>query len=186
MRGELQENVVALDSAKSLANKIKEISNDDASITGDLNEKLEKVEPVLLELVSELDTLQAELQKAFIQSQELNESVEHLDSWLVAAENRLNLQGPVSCRHRLILDQQDKVQVSFKVFPSKMLVITSGFQNVLQYLLPYFRAYMYTVTRPLCNDSDTDLLSFGLSSQLILSVDSLWRSYEAQNIGIGG
>lgn len=63
------------------------------------------------ELISTLNARQSELQTALLQSQELKDSVEEFSGWLSAAENRLNLQGPVSARHKVIMDQQDKLQV---------------------------------------------------------------------------
>ena len=37
--------------------------------------------------------------------------MDEFSGWLSVAENRLNLQGPMSARHKLIMDQRDKLQV---------------------------------------------------------------------------
>ena len=108
---EVQANAASLDNAKSLADKIKELSSEDPTINKDLDEHIQKVEPTLNELISTLNARQSELQAALLQSQELKDSVEEFSGWLSAAENRLNLQGPVSARHKVIMDQQDKLQV---------------------------------------------------------------------------
>lgn len=114
---EVQANAASLDNAKGLADKIKELSSEDPSINKDLDEHIQKVEPPLNELISTLNARQSELQTALLQSQELKDSVEEFSGWLLAAENRLNLQGPVSARHKVIMDQQDKLQVcSFNVW----------------------------------------------------------------------
>lgn len=63
------------------------------------------------ELITAVNERQSELQAVLLQSQELRDSVDELSSWLSAAENRLNLQGPLSARHKVIVDQQDKLQV---------------------------------------------------------------------------
>ena len=118
MREEVQENVASLENAKSLADKIKELSSEDPSINKDLDEQVEKVETPLNELVSALNARQSELQTALLQSQELRESVDELSSWLTAAENLLNIQGPLSARHKVIVDQQDKLQVSYLLMRS--------------------------------------------------------------------
>lgn len=107
----MQANVASLDNAKDLADKIKELSSEDPSINKDLDEHIQKVEPALNELITALNARQSELQTALLQSQELRDSVNEFSGWLSAAENRLNLQGPVSARHKVILDQQDKLQV---------------------------------------------------------------------------
>lgn len=108
---DVQANVASLDNAKGLADKIKELSSEDPVINRDLDENVKKVEPPLNELISTLNARQSELQTALLQSQELKDSVEEFSGWLSAAENRLNLQGPVSARHKVIMDQQDKLQV---------------------------------------------------------------------------
>lgn len=107
------ENEASLENAKGLADKIKELSSEDPSINKDLDDQIQKIEPPLTELVSLLNTRQSKLQKVQLQSQELRDSVDEFGSWLTAAENRFNLQGPISARHKLILDQQDRLQVSF-------------------------------------------------------------------------
>ena len=101
-----------MESAKGLADKIRELSSEDPSINKDLDDQIQKVEPPLNELISSLNARQSELQTALLQSQELRDSVDELSNWLSAVENRLNLQGPLSARHKVILDQQDKLQVS--------------------------------------------------------------------------
>ena len=111
VREEVQANVASLDNAKGLADKIKELSSEDPSISKDLDDQLQKVEPALNELISALSTRQTELQTALLQSQELKDSLDEFSGWLSAAENRLNLQGPVSARQKVIVDQQDKLQV---------------------------------------------------------------------------
>lgn len=108
---DVQANVASLDNAKGLADKIKELSSEDPVINRDLDENVKKVEAPLNELISTLNARQSELQTALLQSQELKDSVEEFSGWLSAAENRLNLQGPVSARHKVIMDQQDKLQV---------------------------------------------------------------------------
>lgn len=108
---DVQANVASLDNAKGLADKIKELSSEDPVINRDLDENVKKVEAPLNELISTLNARQSELQTALLQSQELKDSVEEFSGWLSAAENRLNLQGPVSARHKVIVDQQDKLQV---------------------------------------------------------------------------
>lgn len=108
---DVQANVASLDNAKGLADKIKELSSEDPVINRDLDENVKTVEPPLNELISTLNARQSELQTALLQSQELKDSVEEFSGWLSAAENRLNLQGPVSARHKVIMDQQDKLQV---------------------------------------------------------------------------
>lgn len=111
VKEEVQANVASLDNAKSLADKIRELSSEDPSINKDLDDQIQKVEEPLNELLSALNARQTELQTALLQSQELRDSVEQFNSWLSAAENLLNLQGPVSARHKVIVDQQDKLQV---------------------------------------------------------------------------
>ena len=101
-----------MESAKGLADKIRELSSEDPSINKDLDDQIQKVEPPLNELISSLNARQSELQTALLQSQELRDSVDELSNWLSAVENRLNLQGPLSAGHKVILDQQDKLQVS--------------------------------------------------------------------------
>lgn len=108
---EVQANVASLDNAKGLADKIKELSSEDPVINKDLDDHIQKVEAPLNELISTLNARQSELQIALLQSQELKDSVEEFSGWLSAAENRLNLQGHVSARHKVITDQQDKLQV---------------------------------------------------------------------------
>lgn len=108
---DVQANVASLDNAKGLADKIKELSSEDPVINRDLDENIKKVEPPLKEIISTLNARQSQLQTALLQSQELKDSVEEFSGWLSAAENRLNLQGPVSARHKVITDQQDKLQV---------------------------------------------------------------------------
>ena len=107
----MQANVASLDNAKSLADKIRELSSEDPSINKDLDDQIQKVEEPLNELLSALNARQTKLQTALLQSQELRDSVEEFNSWLSGAENLLNLQGPVSTRHKVIVDQQDKLQV---------------------------------------------------------------------------
>ena len=118
MREEVQERVASLENAKCLADKIKELSSEDPSINKELDEQMEKVEAPLNELVSTLNARQSELQTALLQSQELRESVDELSSWLSGAENLLNIQGPLSARHKVIVDQQDKLQVSYVLIRS--------------------------------------------------------------------
>ena len=108
------ENEASLENAKGLADKIKELSSEDPSINKDLDDQIQKIEPPLTELVSLLNTRQSELQKVQLQSQELRDSVDEFGSWLTASENRFNLQRPISARHKLILEQQDRLQVSFR------------------------------------------------------------------------
>lgn len=117
----MQENVVSLENAKGLAEKVKELSSEDPSINKDLDENIQKVEAPLNELISALNARQSELQTALLQSQELRDSVDELSNWLSAAENLLNLQGPLSARHKVIIDQQDKLQVcnAISLFHSK-------------------------------------------------------------------
>lgn len=91
---------------------MKELSSEDPSINKEIDEQIQKVETPLNELISALNARQSELQTALLQSQELRDSADELSNWLSAAENRLNIQGPVSARHKVIVDQQDKLQVS--------------------------------------------------------------------------
>lgn len=107
----MQENVTSLENAKALADKIKELSSEDPTLNKELDEQIQKVETPLNELITAVNERQSELQAVLLQSQELRDSVDELSSWLSAAENRLNLQGPLSARHKVIVDQQDKLQV---------------------------------------------------------------------------
>jgi len=107
----VQENVTSLENAKALADKIKELSSEDPTLNKELDEQIQKVETPLNELITAVNERQSELQAVLLQSQELRDSVDELSSWLSAAENRLNLQGPLSARHKVIVDQQDKLQV---------------------------------------------------------------------------
>ena len=109
----MQANETSLDNTKALADKIKELSGEDPTINKDLDEQLQKVEPPMNELISLLDARQTELQTALLQSQELKDSLDEFGGWLAATENLLNLQGPVSARHKVIVDQQDKLQVNY-------------------------------------------------------------------------
>ena len=111
MAKEVQENVASLENAKSLAEKIKEVSSEDPSINKEIDEQIEKLQTPLKELVSALDARQSKLQTALLESQELKDSLDELDSCLSATENQLNIQGPLSARHKVIVDQQDKLQV---------------------------------------------------------------------------
>ena len=107
----MQENVASTENAKSLAEKIKELSSEDLSITKEIDEQIEKLQTPLNELVSSLNARQSKLQTALLESQELKDSLDELDSCLSATENQLNIQGPLSARHKVIVDQQDKLQV---------------------------------------------------------------------------
>lgn len=91
---------------------MKELSSEDPSINKEIDEQIQKVETPLNELISGLNARQSELQTVLLQSQELRDSADELSNWLSAAENRLNIQGPVSARHKVIVDQHDKLQVS--------------------------------------------------------------------------
>ena len=109
----MQANETSLDNTKALADKIKELSGEDPTINKDLDEQLQRVEPPMNELISLLDARQTEFQTALLQSQELKDSLDEFGGWLAATENLLNLQGPVSARHKVIVDQQDKLQVNY-------------------------------------------------------------------------
>lgn len=118
MAKEVQENVASLENAKSLAEKIKEVSSEDPSINKEIDEQIEKLQTPLNELVSALDARQSKLQTALLESQELKDSLDELDSCLSATENQLNIQGPLSARHKVIVDQQDKLQVGIWLYIS--------------------------------------------------------------------
>ena len=94
----MQENVTSLENAKALADKIKELSSEDPTLNKELDEQIQKVETPLNELITAVNERQSELQAVLLQSQELRDSVDELSSWLSAAENRLNLQGPLVCQ----------------------------------------------------------------------------------------
>lgn len=114
----MQENVASLENAKSLAEKIKEVSSEDPSINKDIDEQIEKLQTPLNELVSALNARQSKLQTALLESQGLKDSLDELDSCLSATENQLNIQGPPSARHKVIVDQQDKLQVGIWLYIS--------------------------------------------------------------------
>lgn len=118
MAKEVQENVASLENAKSLAEKIKEVSSEDPSINKEIDEQIEKLQTPLNELVSALDAGQSKLQTALLESQELKDSLDELDSCLSTTENQLNIQGPLSARHKVIVDQQDKLQVGIWLYIS--------------------------------------------------------------------
>lgn len=118
MAKEVQENVASVENAKSLAEKIKEVSSEDPSINKEIDEQIEKLQTPLNELVSALDARQSKLQTALLESQELKDSLDELDSCLSATENQLNIQGPLSARHKVIVDQQDKLQVGIWLYIS--------------------------------------------------------------------
>ena len=118
MAKEVQENVASLENAKSLAEKIKEVSSEDPSINKEIDEQIEKLQTPLNELVSALDARQSKLQTALLESQELKDSLDELDSCLSATEKQLNIQGPLSARHKVIVDQQDKLQVGIWLYIS--------------------------------------------------------------------
>ena len=118
MAKEVQDNVASLENANSLAEKIKEVSSEDPSINKEIDEQIEKLQIPLNELVSALDARQSKLQTALLESQELKDSLDELDSCLSATENQLNIQGPLSARHKVIVDQQDKLQVGIWLYIS--------------------------------------------------------------------
>ena len=100
-----------MDKAKSLSDKIKELSNDEL-VKKDLDERVEKVNEPLRDLMEALNTRQTELQTALLQNQSLKDSLEEFNRWLIGAENLLKLQGPVSARYNVILDQEERLEVS--------------------------------------------------------------------------
>lgn len=137
----MQANVTSLDNAKGLADKIKELSGEDPSINKDLDDQLQKVEPPMNDLISLLNARQTEFQTALLQSQELKDSLDGFGGWLSAAENLLNLQGPVSARHKVIVDQQDKLQVcNLSSFLCQALSI--GFCSCLSYSTGSLRLFV--------------------------------------------
>ena len=115
MTKEVHENAASLENAKNLADKIKELSSEDPTLHKDLDDQIEKAQTPMDELISALNARQSDLQTALLQGQELRNSADELSNWLSAAENQLNIQGPLSARHKVIVDQQDKLQVGYEL-----------------------------------------------------------------------
>ena len=111
LKDEAQKKMATMEKAKSLAEKIKEVTNHDPSMVQDVDEKVAKVERPLEEVLELLNARQAELQSALLQSRDLKDSIDELNRWLTSADNLLNVQGPVSARYKVLLAQEENLKV---------------------------------------------------------------------------
>ena len=103
-----------MDKAKDLADQIKEL-NSDENVHKDVDEKVDKVDKPLRDLLDALNGRQTELQAALLDKQSFKDSLEEFNRWLAGAENLMNLQGPVSARYNVILDQQERLGVRLRL-----------------------------------------------------------------------
>lgn len=111
LNDKLQEKQAALDQAKQLAEKIKELSNDDPGMTQDVDTRLSNVEQPLEDIANKLNKKMIDLQATLLQSQDFKGSVEELNRWLTSAAKLYDLVGPVSARFMIINSQEDKIEV---------------------------------------------------------------------------
>ena len=126
LKEEAQEKTATMEKAKSLAETIKELTNNDPTMVKDVDEKMAKVEPPLKEVVEMLNARQAELQSVLLQSQDLKDKVDELNRWLTSADNLLGVQGPVSARYKILLVQEEKLKVGQHIWFSR---ITNNHNN---------------------------------------------------------
>lgn len=105
-----------MEKAKSLAEKIKELTNNDPLMVQDVDEKIVKVESPLEEVIQMLNARQADLQGALLQSQDLKDKIDELNRWLTSADNLLGVQGPVSARYKVLMVQEEKLKVYWGIY----------------------------------------------------------------------
>lgn len=111
LSNEVQEKQALLDQAKQLADKVKELSNEDPGMTQDITERLESVEKPLEEITDALNKKLNDLQAALLLSQDFKDSMEELNRWLTSALKLYDLLGPVSARYAIIENQENKIEV---------------------------------------------------------------------------
>ena len=104
----MYEKLPVLETARKLGVKIISTCDDDPTVKEEVNSKIEKTEKGLNDVTEKVNRRQKELQAALLERQEFREAYDDLKDWLVSTEQILALQGPVSLKYDVIVDQKAK------------------------------------------------------------------------------
>ena len=114
MRDEVYERLSVLEKAQKLGSKIIKACEDEPSVKQEVTEKIAKSEKGLTDLTEKVNDRQRELKAALLERQEFREAYDDLKDWLVSTDQILALQGPVSVKNDVLVDQMAKLRVSSK------------------------------------------------------------------------
>lgn len=112
MRDEVYEQLSVLDKARKLGEKLIATCDGEATVRDEVTEKIAKSETGLTGLTKKVNDRQLELQAALLERQEFREAYDDLKDWLVSTDQILALQGPVSVKYNVLVDQNAKHRVS--------------------------------------------------------------------------
>ena len=101
-----------LDKTRKLGEKIIATCDGEATVSDEVNEKIAKSEKDLNDLTKKVNDRQQELHAALLERQEFREAYDDLKDWLVSTDKILALQGPVSVKYDVLVDQKAKFRVS--------------------------------------------------------------------------
>ena len=113
MRDEVYEQLSLLEKAQNLGEKIIATCEDEKSVKDEVNEKVGQMDKQLKELTKKVNDRQKELKQALLERQEFREAFDDMKDWLVSTSEILNMQGPISVKYDVLVNQKAKHRVRY-------------------------------------------------------------------------
>lgn len=113
MRDEVYEQLSLLEKAQKLGAKIISTCEDEKSVKDEVDGKVGKVDGELKELTKKVNDRQQELKQALLERQEFREAFDDMKDWLVSTSEVLAMQGAVSVKYDVLVNQKAKHRVRF-------------------------------------------------------------------------
>jgi hypothetical protein len=113
LRDEVYEQLSLLEKTQKLGEKIISTCEDEKSVKDEVNEKVGNLDRNLIDLTKKVNDRQKELKQALLERQEFREAFDDMKDWLVSTSEILAMQGPISVKYDVLVDQKAKHRVRF-------------------------------------------------------------------------